>query len=81
MGLKLVIDFLLIRTALVKVVVDLDFFSDFPLSFVFIGLFDLIDGFLEVNVVEFCCNSEFVDLRKFLAGIIVVDGKASCVGG
>jgi hypothetical protein len=76
-----VIDFLLIRTALVKVVVDLDFFSDFPLSFVFIGLFDLIDSFLEVNVVEFCCNSEFVGLRKFLAGIIVVDGKASCVGG
>ena len=81
MGLKLVIDFLLIRTALVKVVVDLDFFSDFPLSFVFIGLFDLIDSFLEVNVVEFCCNSEFVDLRKFLAGIIVVDGKASCFFG
>jgi len=76
-----VIDFLLIRTALVKVVVDLDFFSDFLLSFVFIGLFDLIERFLEVNVVEFCCNSEFVDLRKFLAGIIVVDGKASCVGG
>ena len=75
------IDFLLIRTALVKVVVDLDFFSDFPLSFVFIGLFDLIDSFLEVNVVEFCCNSEFVDLKNFLAGIIVVDGKASCVGG
>ena len=81
MGLKLVIDFLLIRTALLKVVVDLDFFSDFPLSFVFIGLFDLIDSFLEVNVVEFCCNSEFVDLRKFLAGIIVVDGKASCFFG
>ena len=81
MGLKLVIDFLLIRTALVKVMVDLDFFSDFLLSFAFIGLFDLIDSFLEVNAVEFCCNSEFVDLRKFLAGIIVVDGKASCFFG
>ena len=55
------IDFLLIRTALVKVMVDLDFFSDFLLSFAFIWLFDLIDSFLEVNAVEFCCNSEFVD--------------------